>query len=96
MKFTPRGELVLLKVTTQTHTKRGIEIPEQSQKLNIDNIEVVAVGKDVTEMKAGDKVLLHHPDMVLAMPSVSDILFKIPGDETKYILVSEIDLAGKL
>lgn len=88
MKFTPRGNLIVLEVaSTSKFTKKGIMLPDG--KFNFDStkpMKIVEVGKEVVEYKVGDVVILD---------AVNPNQFKLPNDERVLILISEHDIAGK-
>jgi len=89
MKHKVRGESILLRVEVKTHSPGGMLLPEKQQRINFDiPLEVVAIGTGTT-VKVGDKVLLETKPIVDQMQSLEDVLFKIPGDNEKYVLVPE-------
>ena len=58
MIIKPLGERVLIKQTEQEEvTKSGIVLPGTASKEKPITGEVIAVGKDVEDVKAGDKVI---------------------------------------
>jgi len=58
MIIKPLGERVLIKQTEQEEvTKSGIVLPGTASKEKPITGEVLAVGKDVEDVKAGDKVI---------------------------------------
>ena len=58
MNIRPIGERVLIKQTEQEEvTKSGIVLPGTASKEKPITGEVLAVGKDVEDVKAGDKVI---------------------------------------
>jgi chaperonin GroES len=57
MKLKPLGErLVAVQVEAETKSKAGLFIPD-SAKEKTQIAEVLAVGKKITELKAGDQIL---------------------------------------
>jgi chaperonin 10 Kd subunit len=58
MKIKPLGKRVLIKQVEQEEvTKSGIVLPGTASKEKPITGEVLAVGKDVEDVKAGDKVI---------------------------------------
>ena len=58
MKIKPLGKRVLIKQVEQEEvTKSGIVLPGTASKEKPITGEVIAVGKDVEDVKAGDKVI---------------------------------------
>ena len=58
MKIKPLGKRILIKQTEQEEvTKSGIVLPGTASKEKPITGEVLAVGKEVEDVKAGDKVI---------------------------------------
>jgi len=58
MNFNPLGDRVLVKVQeTQTQTASGIFIPDNASKEKPTQAKIIAIGKDVKDVKIGDEVI---------------------------------------
>ena len=82
MIIKPLGKRVLIKQVEQEEvTKSGIVLPGTASKEKPITGEVIAVGKDVEDVKAGDKVIFE---------KYTGTEVKLDGQE--YIIVKEQDI----
>jgi chaperonin GroES len=84
MRFRPLGERVLIKRKEEKTTKTGILIPETTKDKPLEGT-VIAVGEEVSNIKAGDNVLF-------GKYSGNDIIV----DGVDYILLLNEDVSGVL
>lgn len=56
MKYQPRNDFVLIKVTARDKSAHGVVLPQVSMEAK--DYMVVSFGSDVKGLKAGDRVLL--------------------------------------
>jgi len=83
-KITALGDkIVAKKIETTSKTSSGFYLPE-SAKEEVKVAEVVAVGKDVKEVKQGDKVFY------------SNYSSPVKIDDTEYVYMKEEDVYFKL
>ena len=75
-----KDRIVAVKEEPQTKTASGLYLPEAAKEKPAE-AKVVAVGKDVTEVKVGDKIIFKE---------YSHTTVKV--DKTEYIIVSEEDV----
>ena len=86
MKFQPLGKRVLVEREEEaTKTATGIIIPDNASKEKPMSGKVIAAGKEVADIKAGDKV-------VFAKYSGSEISF----DGKTYLVLNTEDVLGIL
>lgn len=86
MKFQPLGKRVLVEREEEaTKTATGIIIPDNASKEKPMSGKVIAAGKEVADIKAGDKV-------VFAKYSGSEISF----DGKTYLVLNTDDVLGIL
>ena len=86
MKFQPLGKRVLVEREEEaTKTATGIIIPDNASKEKPMSGKVIAAGKEVADIKAGDKV-------VFAKYSGSEISF----DGKTYLVLNTDDVLGLL
>ena len=84
MKFQPLGKRVLVEREEEaTKTATGIIIPDNASKEKPMSGKVIAAGKEVADIKAGDKV-------VFAKYSGSEISF----DGKTYLVLNTDDVLG--
>ena len=84
MKFQPLGKRVLVEREEEaTNTATGIIIPDNASKEKPMSGKVIAAGKEVADIKAGDKV-------VFAKYSGSEISF----DGKTYLVLNTDDVLG--
>lgn len=75
-----KDRIVAVKEEPQTKTASGLYLPEAAKEKPAE-AKVVAVGKEVKEVKAGDKIIYKE---------YSTTTVKVDGDE--YLVVSEEDV----
>ena len=79
-----KDRIVAVKEEPQTKTASGLYLPEAAKEKPAE-AKVVAVGKDVTEVKVGDKIIYKE---------YSNTTVKVGTDE--YIIVGEEDVLATL
>ena len=75
-----KDRIVVVKEEPQTKTASGLYLPEAAKEKPAE-AKVVAIGKDVKEVKVGDKIIFKE---------YSHTTVKVGGDE--YLLVNEEDV----
>ena len=84
MKIKPLGKRVLIKQVEQEEvTKSGIVLPGTASKEKPITGEVLAIGKDVEDVKTGDKVIFE---------KYSGTEVKI--DDVQYLIMPQDDILG--
>lgn len=75
-----KDRIVAVKEEPQTKTASGLYLPEAAKEKPVE-AKVVAVGKDVTEVKVGDKIIYKE---------YTNTTVKVGADE--YLIVNEEDV----
>lgn len=78
-----KDRIVAVKEEPQTKTASGLYLPEAAKEKPVE-AKVVAVGKDVSEVKVGDRIIFK--DEYPAAPT------KVKIEKIEYIIVSEEDV----